>query len=204
MTGYSQQRGPHWPSPRKPLHAPRCWSTSWTHWWCNNLCVFQHASSEKRHHSPTLLQRGRSFQSGRQERRKNITANTAENIHSQTRRSSILQMFRSAIFSAYNQESKNQSMPQQSDRMSDCSPCLLTVGWDTALSELVCPVGQTVCWSACSGCHRARPRTGPPSPAPQWPGWRRRMWSRCRCTPGQSRYPWAGKMKYHSQQIEKK
>ena len=84
MTGYSRQRGPHWPLPRKPLHAPRCWSTSWTHWWCNNLCVFQHASSEKRRHSPTLLQRGRSFQSGRQECTKNITAKTGENIRSQT------------------------------------------------------------------------------------------------------------------------
>lgn len=59
--GYSQQTGPHWPSPGKHRRSLRCWSTSWIRWWCNNLYVSPHVSLEKRHRSPTLLQRGRNF-----------------------------------------------------------------------------------------------------------------------------------------------
>lgn len=59
--GYSQQTGPHWPSPGKHRLARRCWSTSWIRWWCNSLYVSLHVSLKKRHHSLTLLQRGRNF-----------------------------------------------------------------------------------------------------------------------------------------------
>lgn len=117
----------------------------------------------------------------------NIAANTVQNTH-------------------------NQSGDPQCRNCKDCvvghtlrdsgpncrSPCQSTAGWGTALSELVSPVCKTVCWSACSGCRRARPRRGPPSPAPQWPEWRRRTWSQCRRTLGQSQCPWAARSQNQS------
>lgn len=61
--GFLQRMGPRWPSPGKPLHAPRYWSTSWIHWWHNSLYVSQRASSGKKHHFQPQLLKGRSFQS---------------------------------------------------------------------------------------------------------------------------------------------
>lgn len=59
----SLHRGRRWPLRGIHLHVLHYWSTSWIRWWRNSPFVFQHGSSGKRHHSLTLLQRGRSSQS---------------------------------------------------------------------------------------------------------------------------------------------